>query len=142
MTVVLLLGCVVYAAFANRSIQADRLPEGELRAIIDERLPTGASEAQVLSVLIDLSMSNARQGATLNVLEPDTVAQEQCAPRPCSLVDRGVAPGSRAIAVRVEFAGGVWPIVTCREEYLVYFVLEDGTYTRLMSGWRTGCFEI
>jgi hypothetical protein len=109
-----------------------RLSRGELKERVERELYAGASDTEVSQFLARLRADDRADSATISHHPPRTVHQEDCSPRPCSLVDFGVPPGDREITAHIENPGS-WLPSFCTDEYNASFILDDvGGYYRLI----------
>src|SRR5438552_8316544 len=108
--------CTTAAVIHDRRLG---LPEDELRG----RVAAGTSEQATFELLRALAADPPTHAA---VTDPSTftVSQEYCAPRPFSLVDRGIPEGYHAIALRVA-NDGQWLPLMCTDRYIAYFLFDE-----------------
>ncbi len=123
-------GCIGLVRVRNDRVT---LGEDEFRGRVADSLRTGSStEADVVSFLDALKAEDRDDKAVIEHYPAEVVLQEECSPRPCSLVDQGIAPGVIEITARV-WNSGVWTPDFCTNAYIAFFVFDDShRYSRLI----------
>lgn len=99
---------------------------------LERAVPIGASEQQALGLLQALA-NDPPNSTEVSVYSAEVVTQEDCYPRPCSLVDRGVPVGHRALTVHV-MTDGYWMPRVCLDEYIANFIFDErGIYNNFIQ---------
>lgn len=114
------------AACTTTAVVHDRvttMDQQDFRERVEPHLSAGADHEDVAEFLDDLAKD---PGTNTKIWHypPKVVEQYDCAPRPCSLVDRGVPPGWTDIVVRVENHGH-WLLGICTDEFIAWLVFDE-----------------
>ena len=115
-----------------------RLSEDEFRERLDHSVGMGASEDEVADFLAKVTTAKPHE-ATIYFYAPKVVAQTDCAPRPCSLIDRGVEPGVDVVTARIENVHGWLPSI-CADEFTAFIIFDrSNRYSRILFEDASAC---
>ncbi|MBI5288707.1 MAG: hypothetical protein HY873_07010 [Chloroflexi bacterium] len=134
--VVLVGGCTAAAWVHDKTVE---LSQAEFREMVEKGLSVGATDGEVSLFLEELESENRIDDARMWHYPAEIVKQHDCLPRPCSLVDEGVEPGSYSITLRIENPEGWLPSV-CSSDFIANFILDEtGRYTQLLISDASAC---